>query len=181
MLKKLPSSPFLCFITDEGMCPVSLAEEALRGGAPMIQLRHKTASGSDLYSWALEIRKLCRQYNALFFVNDRLDIAMACGADGVHLGQEDLPLQAAKKIAGNTILIGISATSLEEALKARDDGADYIGLGHIFPTTSKEKHHPPLGIETLEKAASLLSIPIVAIGGITLENAPELITAGAAG
>jgi thiamine-phosphate pyrophosphorylase len=181
MEKALLRTPFLCVITDESMNPVSLADEALRGGAAMIQLRHKTASGRELFSWAQEIRKLCRKYEALFFVNDRLDIALACAADGVHLGQEDIPARTARTIAGNTMLVGISATSVEEALKAQEEGADYIGLGHIFPTVSKEKHHPPLGIETLEKASSLLSIPIVAIGGITIENAPALVAAGAGG
>ncbi|NTU97341.1 MAG: thiamine phosphate synthase [Chlorobiaceae bacterium] len=181
MVTKLPRIPFLCVITDESISAVSLAEEALRGGAAMIQLRHKTASGMELFAWAQEIRKLCRKYGALFFVNDRLDIAMACGADGVHLGQEDIPARAARKIAGGKLLIGISATSVDEALKAQEEGADYIGLGHIFPTMSKEKHHPPLGVEALAAAASLLSVPIVAIGGITLENAPVLVAAGATG
>jgi thiamine-phosphate pyrophosphorylase len=181
MEKVFLRTPFLCVITDESMNPVSLADEALRGGATMIQLRHKTASGRELFSWAQEIRTLCRKYEALFFVNDRIDIALACAADGVHLGQEDIPARIARTIAGETMLVGISATSLEEALKAQKEGADYIGLGHIFPTGSKEKHHPPLGIETLEKAASILSIPIVAIGGVTLENAPALVAAGADG
>lgn len=181
MAKPVAASPILCVITDESMCPVSLAEEALRGGASMIQLRHKTACGREQLLWALEIRRLCSQYRALFFVNDRLDIAMAAGADGVHLGQEDIPLAAARKITGENMIIGISATTLEEALKAEKEGADYIGLGHIFPTFSKEKFHPPLGVETLQKTASLLSIPVVAIGGITPENAPKLIAAGAAG
>lgn len=181
MAKVIPMPPFLCVITDEEMNPVSLAAEALRGGAPMIQLRHKSADGRALFDWALEIRKRCTEHGALFIVNDRLDIAMASGADGVHLGQEDIPLRAARKAVGNTMLIGISATSIEEAQKAQDEGADYIGLGHIFPTISKEKHHPPLGLEALEKAASLISIPILAIGGITMENAPALISAGAAG
>ncbi len=181
MAKVIPSYPFLCVITDEETSPVSLAEEALRGGAPMIQLRHKSADGRVLFDWAMEIRKRCTEHGALFIVNDRLDIAMASGADGVHLGQEDIPLRAAREAVGNTMLIGISATSLNEAMKAQDEGADYIGLGHIFPTISKEKHHPPLGLEALEKAASLLSVPVVAIGGITIENAPALISAGAAG
>ena len=106
----IPSSPFLCVITDEAFCPITLAEEALKGGAAMIQLRHKTASGSQLYSWAVEIRKLCRQYNALCIINDRVDIALASDADGVHLGQDDLPASAARKLLGNGRIIGVSAS-----------------------------------------------------------------------
>ncbi|NMW18668.1 MAG: thiamine phosphate synthase [Chlorobiaceae bacterium] len=175
----IPSSPFLCVITDEAFCPITLAEEALKGGAAMIQLRHKTASGSQLYSWAVEIRKRCRQYNALCIINDRVDIALACDADGVHLGQDDLPAAAARKLLGNKRIIGISASCAEEALQAEKDGADYIGFGHIYPTISKQKEHAPLGPDNLQKSVESISLPVIAIGGINAENAPLLISRGA--
>lgn len=177
----IPSSPFLCVITDEAYCPVTLAEEALKGGAAMIQLRHKTASGSQLFTWAIEIRKRCHQYHALCIINDRVDIALASDADGVHLGQDDLPAAAARKLLGNTRIIGVSASSAEEAVQAEKDGADYIGFGHIYPTISKQKKHAPLGPENLQKTLEIISLPVIAIGGINRENAPLLISRGASG
>jgi thiamine-phosphate pyrophosphorylase len=177
----IPSSPFLCVITDEAMCPLTLAEEALRGGAAMIQLRHKTASGSQLFSWALAISRRCREYGALCIVNDRLDIALACGADGVHLGQQDIPAAAARKLLGKKRIIGLSASSPDEAIRAEKDGADYIGFGHIYPTSSKDKGFDPVGPEMLREVAALVSLPLIAIGGIKRENAPQLIGHGASG
>ncbi len=175
----MPHPPFFCFITDETLCPVSLAEHALKGGAGMIQLRHKQASGSQLFLWAVTIRKLCRQYRALCIINDRVDIAMASQADGVHLGQQDMPIEAARKLLGQDRIIGVSASSIKEAMQAEKDGANYIGFGHIFPTSSKEKEYAPLGPETLRQAAAHISLPIVAIGGISHENAASLIASGA--
>jgi thiamine-phosphate pyrophosphorylase len=177
----IPAAPFLCVITDEAYCPVTLAREALNGGAAMIQLRHKSASGSQLFTWALAIRNLCREYHALFIINDRVDIALASEADGVHLGQDDLPAAAARKLLGNTRIIGVSVSSPEEAVQAEKDGADYIGFGHVYPTVSKLKEHPPLGPENLQKTVQSISLPVVAIGGISIENAPILISRGASG
>ena len=175
----IPSSPFLCVITDETLSPLFLAEKALMGGATMIQLRHKEASGSQLYSWAVAIRKLCHKHQALCIINDRVDIAMASQADGVHLGQQDMPIKAARKLLGQDRIIGVSASSIKEAMQAKKDGANYIGFGHIFPTASKDKEYAPLGPETLRQAAAHISLPIVAIGGISLENAASLISLGA--
>ena len=177
----IPAAPLLCVITDEAYCPVTLAREALNGGAAMIQLRHKSASGSQLFTWALAIRNLCREYHALFIINDRVDIALASEADGVHLGQDDLPAAAARKLLGNTRIIGVSVSSPEEAVQAEKDGADYIGFGHVYPTVSKLKEHPPLGPENLQKTVQSISLPVVAIGGISIENAPILISRGASG
>ena len=177
----IPALPFLCVITDEALCPVSLAEDALRGGASMIQLRHKTASGSQLFSWAVEIRKLCHQFHALCIINDRIDIALASMADGVHLGQQDMPATAARKLLGKTGIIGVTASSPEEALQAEKEGANYIGFGHIYPTSSKLKEYSPLGPEIMQKTAKLISLPIIAIGGINKENAASLISFGASG
>ncbi len=173
--------PFVCVITDEAFCPVTQAEHALKGGASMIQLRHKSASGSQLYRWAVAINKQCQQYKALCIINDRVDIAMASNADGVHLGQEDIPAKVARKIMGNSSLIGVSTSSLEEALQAQNDGADYIGFGHIYPTSSKEKKNPPVGTGLLQQISLSIIIPIVAIGGISLQNAASIIACGAKG
>ncbi len=181
MTPVMPSSPFLCVITDEAFCPLSLAKQALKGGAAIIQLRHKHASGNQLFLWAVEICKLCHEHHALCIINDRVDIAMASKADGVHLGQQDMPIAAARQLLGEHRIIGISASSLHEAMQAENDGADYIGFGHIFPTSSKEKDYSPLGPETLRQATALLSLPIIAIGGINHENAASLISCGASG
>jgi thiamine-phosphate pyrophosphorylase len=177
----IPPLPFLCVITDEALCPVSLAEKALKGGAAMIQLRHKTASGNQLFIWAVEIHKLCQQYKALCIINDRVDIALASKADGVHLGQRDMPARAARKLLGKTGIIGVTASSLEEALQAEQDGANYIGFGHIYPTSSKLKESSPLGLEILQTTATFTSLPILAIGGINHENAASVIFHGASG
>ncbi|NTW82803.1 MAG: thiamine phosphate synthase [Chlorobiaceae bacterium] len=175
------ASPFLCVITDDFLCPVTSARKALEGGASMIQLRNKTASCSQLLSWGREIRELCSLFGALFIMNDRIDVAMACAADGVHLGQQDIPAKAARKMLGDRLIIGVSSSTPDEALQAEQDGADYIGFGHIFPTSSKEKSYAPAGMVMLEKTASILSIPVIAIGGIDAGNAFSLIAAGASG
>jgi len=177
----IPVKPFLCAITDEALCPVSLAEKALKGGAAMIQLRHKSASSSQLFLWAIAIRERCQHYNALCIINDRVDIAMASNADGVHLGQQDMPAAVARKLLGNQRIIGVSTSSIEEALQAEKDGADYIGFGHIYPTSSKMKSNPPLGVEMLRQVTAISSLPIIAIGGVSSENAASLISYGASG
>ena len=147
----------------------------------MVQLRRKYASGSELFSWAIRIQELCRQHEALFVVNDRVDIAMAMHADGVHLGQDDLPAAAARAMLGPEVIIGVSVSDVEESKRALADGADYLGLGHIFPTISKEKTNPPLGIPMIESVKESVGLPIVAIGGIAVDNAGEVVRAGAAG
>ncbi|MEI7824547.1 MAG: thiamine phosphate synthase [Chlorobiaceae bacterium] len=177
----IPSVPFLCVITDETLCPVTLAEEALKGGAAMIQLRHKTASGNQLFNWAVEIRRRCQEYHALCIINDRIDIALASKADGVHLGQQDMPAGVARKLLGKMGIIGVTASSAEEALQAEQDGANYIGFGHIYPTRSKLKESSPLGLDILQKTATRISLPILAIGGINHQNAASVIAHGASG
>ena len=171
----------LCFITTQQENPESVAEEALKGGAGMIQLRHKNASGHDLFTWALSIGKMCRRYGALFIVNDRLDIALAAGADGVHLGQNDLPIDVARKLFPSPAIIGCSVSSVHEALDAQKKGADYIGLGHIFHTGSKQKENAPLGPEYIRTVKQSVDIPLIAIGGIGLDNAREVMSNGADG
>ena len=147
----------------------------------MIQLRHKTASGNQLFNWAVEIRRRCQEYHALCIINDRIDIALASKADGVHLGQQDMPAGAARKLLGEMGIIGVTASSAEEALQAEQDGANYIGFGHIYPTRSKLKESTPLGLDILQKTATRISLPILAIGGINHQNAASVIAHGASG
>ncbi len=175
----------LYIITDEILAPgcshIQIAKESLSGGAKIIQLREKRRSGRELYAIAQEIRSLCSQYNARFIVNDRLDIALASGADGVHLGQDDLPLSAARRLAPRPFLIGVSVGTVEEAVLAEREGADYLGVGPVYPTGTKPDAGPPVGPELIRIIRAAVTIPIVAIGGITLSNAGDVLAAGADG
>lgn len=177
----IPSAPFLCYVTDESPSPESTVLKVLEGGASMIQLRHKSASGEQLYRWATAIQALCRAHNALFVVNDRVDIALAADAEGVHLGQGDLPAKEARKLLGPKKIMGISVSTPEEAMRAEKEGADYVGFGHIFETSSKEKHSRPLGPEAIAAVKAAVGIPVVAIGGINRKNAALTIASGASG
>lgn len=171
----------LCVITDERTDPVELARMALEGGTGIVQLRRKTASGRQLYEWALRIQELCREQEALFIVNDRVDIALAMKADGVHLGQQDMPASAARALLGPETIIGVSVSSAAEAAKAAEEGASYIGVGHIFATFSKEKLSEPLGTAAIRPIGKAAGLPVIAIGGIEHDNAAEVIRAGASG
>jgi len=156
------------------------ARLALEGGAGAIQLRHKEASSRDLYEEALEFRKICDVHGALFIVNDRLDIALAAGADGVHLGAEDLPVAVARRLAPKDFIIGATARTPEAAVEAEKNGADYLGVGAVFPTRSKSDARV-IGPEGLRKVARAVSLPCVAIGGITVEVVPEILGVGVSG
>jgi thiamine-phosphate pyrophosphorylase len=153
-------------------------EELLSGGARLIQLRVKKASSKEFYRWALEGRRVARAKGCLFVVNDRVDIALAVDADGVHLGQEDLPLSAARRLMGEKI-IGVSTHDPEQALQAERGGADYIGFGPIFGTSTKDTGYSPRGLEMLKAIRRTVRIPIVAIGGITESNVAGVWKAGA--
>lgn len=174
----------LCVITDTVVqsrwTHLQLAELAMRGGAHIIQLRDKTLSTQELYAVAVALRALTLGFGTLLIINDRVDIALAVDADGVHLGQTDLPISVARKILGPNKLIGGTASTLEEALAVAAAGADYIGFGHIFPTSSKEKPTPPKGVEMLRQVVQAVHLPVMAIGGITVENAKQVLDAGAA-
>lgn len=180
-MKKMPEKGMLCCITPEEGDPVAYAEKALAGGADMIQLRRKNASGRELCEWSVRLQEICQRHGALFIVNDRLDIALASDADGVHLGQEDVPAAAARTLLGKDKILGVSTSSAEEAAQAVKDGADYIGFGHIYPTPSKLKPREPAGTALLRTVAGVTAVPVVAIGGITEENIAEVTAAGAYG
>jgi len=152
---------------------------ALEGGATTIQLRMKNSPTRKMIEVGREIRKLTKEYDALFIVNDRVDVALATDADGVHLGQEDMPIDVAREIVGD-IIIGISASNLREAMEAEKNGADYIGAGSVFPTTTKEDARY-LGLDGLKEVVSKVRIPVVAIGGITLENVNKVLETGVQG
>jgi len=153
-------------------------KEALEGGARTIQYREKDLSSLLMYREGLRIRELCQEYEARYIVNDRIDIALATKADGVHLGQNDLPLEIARSLLPEGI-IGVSGSTLQDALEAFSGGADYVGIGPIYPTTTKEDAGKPLGLDVLNKVRMKINIPIVAIGGINRQRVREVIEAGA--
>jgi len=152
--------------------------ELLEGGIKLIQLRAKAMTPVDFFQLACTTRILTRSYACKLIINDRVDIALACEADGVHLGQEDLPLYAARKLMGDRI-IGISTHSTEQAKEAEKGGADYIGFGPMFGTTTKATGYSARGLTMLRQVRDAVRVPIVAIGGVTETNAGEVWRAGA--
>ena len=158
-----------------------LARFALEGGADVIQLRDKTLPSRELVRIARNIRALTLEYSASFIVNDRVDIAIASGADGVHLGQDDLPIAEVCKLMDDRFVIGVSCGSVEEATEAEQSGANYIGFGHMYPTSSKTKLTPQRTLAELTEIVNAVKIPVIAIGGITIDRIGELLEAGAAG
>ena len=158
---------------------VESVKETLEGGATAIQLRLKGVPTREMVEVGREIRKLTEDYDALYIVNDRLDVALAVGADGVHVGQEDMPVDIVKEIAPN-LIVGVSASNLREALEGEKKGADYIGAGSVFPTRTKE-NAKLLGLEGLREIVENVHIPVVAIGGINHENVKEVLKVGVDG
>lgn len=170
------------FITDENLSRagnLSDVKNAVEAGVEVVQYRCKEASSQLLYNEAKELRALCK--GTLFLVNDRVDIAVAVDADGVHIGQDDLPYAAARKQLGPKKIIGVTVHSVEEAIEAEKNGADYLGVSPIFVTQTKLDAGKPAGITLIEQIKKAVSLPLVAIGGINLKNAPEVIAAGADG
>jgi thiamine-phosphate pyrophosphorylase len=164
-----------------GRDPVAQARAALAGGARAVQLRVKHAPDREALRWAELILDLCRERDALCFVNDRFDLALAAGADGEHLGQEDLPPARLPATARARLLVGRSTHTLEQARAALREPVDYVAFGPVFDTTSKESAHPARGLEALREVARLVAPrPCVAIGGIRAENAGDCVRAGAA-
>jgi len=161
--------------------PIATAQAVLQAGVRLLQLRDKTATTRELTRVGQELRMLTRQYGARLIVNDRLDVALAIEADGVHLGQDDLPVSLARRIAGKHLLIGVSAETVDEARQAEADGADYLGVGPMFATHTKPDAGAPVGPERLRAIKHAVRIPVFGIGGITLQNAPAVLAAGADG
>jgi thiamine-phosphate pyrophosphorylase len=158
--------------------PVALARILLDAGARVMQLRLKDAPGRELLAAAHAIAAMCRERGALLIVDDRADIAMLAGGAGVHLGQEDLPLEAARRLVGRDMIVGISTHSVEQAIAAERGGADYIGFGPLYPGGLRN-NAAGKGLAMLREVRDAVSIPIVAIGGITEATVPETLVAGA--
>ena len=171
-------------VTDDGCLQgralLDCVREALEGGVTLVQYRAKTASSAEMYSEALQLKALCDSYKVPLIINDRLDIAMAVGAAGVHLGQDDLPCAAARRILGEEYLIGVSAHNPAEARAALQSGADYLGCGAVFGTATKADVKK-LGTEGLAAICKAKGLPVVGIGGVTADNYREVRVAGADG
>ncbi|GAB4417107.1 MAG: thiamine phosphate synthase [Thermodesulfovibrionales bacterium] len=156
-------------------------EEALKGGVRAVQLREKDLGTRELLDMAYPMRELTKRYNAKLFINDRVDVAAAVGADGVHLGKGSMPASAAKKVSKGRLTVGVSTHSISEALEAEEEGADFITFGPIYQTPSKLKYGEPVGINALKIVRSRVSIPIMAIGGINIDRTREVMASGADG
>ena len=158
----------------ERMPFLEAVEQTIAGGSTMIQLREKNLFTRDFLQTAKQVHQLCQKFNLPLIINDRTDIALACKADGLHIGQDDIPLSIAREMLGNDKIIGVSVSTVEEALCAQRDSADYVGVGAMFPTGTKidaQKVH----IQTLEEIRNSIKIPVVAIGGINERNALQLV------
>ena len=177
-MMRLPSHFYAIVDPAGGHEPVALAETFLDAGARIMQLRLKDAPGRDFLAAARAIAALCRSRGAILIVNDRVDIAILAGAHGVHLGQEDLPLEAARQIAGRDMLVGISTHTVEQARAAENRGADYVGFGPMYPGGLKNVA-AGMGLDNLRAIRAAVRIPIVAIGGITEARVAETLAAGA--
>jgi len=175
----------LYLITDRqqtgGMRLIDVVEEALKGGVRGVQLREKDLSSKELYELAYDLRKLTAKYDARLIINDRVDIALAVEADGVHLGLNSMPIHRVRKLLGSNRLIGLSCHNQVNAIMAQENGADFITFGPVYYTPSKANYGQPVGINRLETVSHLLNIPIFALGGIKQENIPEVLAAGASG
>ena len=155
-------------------------EEAILGGVTLVQIREKTADTLDFYNLALKVKKITEKHDVPLIINDRVDIALAIDADGVHVGQSDMPCDVTRRLIGENKILGVSATTIDEAKKAEKDGADYIGAGAVFPTATKDDAKS-VSKEELINIVNSINIPVVAIGGITIENAGEICDTGIAG
>ena len=188
---EIPENPMkdidwrLCVVADAhaagGRYLPPLIAESVKAGATLIQLRAKGMDTADLMALACRTRELLRKHNVPLIVNDRVDIALACGAEGVHLGQRDLPLKPARALLGKKRIIGISVSTTGEAREAEAGGADYLGAGPVFATASKQDLPRILGTEGLKAIRAEVKIPVLAIGGITADRAEEVAAAGADG
>ncbi|WP_368504740.1 thiamine phosphate synthase [Alkalihalophilus sp. As8PL] len=163
----------------QGRDLIEVMEEAILGGVDIIQLRDKKSKKIDVLKKAQALRELTKKHGVTFIVNDHIDVALAVDADGIHVGQDDLPLKEARKVMGPDKIIGISTHKIEEAREAERGGADYIGVGPIFETKSKEDVVDPVTTAYIQQVAEEITIPFVAIGGIKLHNVDQVLAAGA--
>jgi thiamine-phosphate diphosphorylase len=182
MLKREDLLLYLCTdrVLSLGRPITETVEAAIAGGVTMVQLREKDAPTGEFYAIAREVQAVTRRHHIPLVINDRLDIALAIGAEGLHIGQSDLPLREARRLAGNTF-IGVSVSTVEEALAAEAEGADYLGAGAVYPTGSKADAGEAIGIDGLAEICGAVRIPVVGIGGINAANTAPVMQAGAAG
>ena len=178
MFEAVDLYPVTCQALSSGRSDLDVLEGVVKGGAKIVQLREKDLSRKDFYELALRFREITSLARVLFMVNDHLDVALAVNADGVHLGQDDLPLAAARRLAPQ-LLIGVSTHSLSQALDAQRDGADYVNIGPIFPTGTKKDVESFLGPESIGDIAPRLRIPFTVMGGITEDNIDRVLAQGA--
>ena len=175
----------LYLVTDRalslGRSTVEVVRAAIRGGVSCVQLREKGCSTREFMDEARLLKALLVGTGVPLFINDRLDVALAVGADGVHLGQNDLAIADARRLVGNRMIIGISAESVADAVRAEAEGADYIGASPVFTTSTKTDTAPPLGLDGLRAIRRAVQLPLVAIGGIDANNAAQVLRAGADG
>lgn len=177
--------PFTAFnlylITDRhqtgGRSLTDVVRQALEGGVRAVQLREKDLSGAELYRLAEQLRLLTNEFDALLFINDRTDIALAVEADGVHVGINSLPVAVARQLMGANKIIGYSAHAIDEAVRAQADGADFVTFGPLYPTPSKSAYGEPCGVKKLADAVSALEIPVIGLGGISQTNVIEALSA----
>lgn len=173
----------LYLVTDESVAlhkMLNIVEEAVHGGVTIVQLREKKSEGKKIFAKAQQLKQLLDRYDVPLIINDRVDIALAVDAAGVHVGQQDMPLPAVKKIVPASMIVGVSAATVDEARAAEQDGADYIGVGAVFPTTTKDDTEV-LEEGMLEKIVQSVTIPAVAIGGIQRANVSKLRGKGLSG
>jgi thiamine-phosphate diphosphorylase len=175
----------LYLVTDRGLSRgrtnVDIVREAIAGGVTCVQLREKDCPTREFMAEARLLKDILQPAGIPLIINDRLDVALAAGADGVHLGQQDMDIIDARRLAGSEFTIGISAESLEDALRAQEQGADYIGISPVFATATKSDAAVPLGLDGIRRIRELVRLPLIGIGGITADNAAAVIAAGADG
>lgn len=175
----------LYLVTDErlsrGRTTAEIVRAAIRGGIDVVQLRGKDLPAREQLAIGRELRAITREAGVLFIVNDRVDLALALDADGVHVGQDDLPAEIARQLVGPDRIVGVSAATIPEALAARDAGADYLGVGAIYDTATKLDAGAATGPQLLSTIAGAVDLPLVAVGGINATNVAEVIAAGAVG
>lgn len=170
----------LCVLITESLCRrpwLQAAEEAIRGGADCLQLREKSLAAGELLQRAIALAKLCRRHGVMSIINDRPDIALLSGVDGVHVGQEDLPAALVRKLVGRQMIVGVSTHRLEQARKAVLDGADYLGAGPVFPSATKPRDFVA-GLEYARDVAAQIPLPALAISGITQDNVDQVVATG---
>jgi thiamine-phosphate pyrophosphorylase len=175
----------LYLVTDRGLSRgrsnIEIITAAVRGGATVVQLREKDCSTREFIEQSLTIKEFLKDHSVPLIINDRVDVAQAIKADGVHLGQTDMPLGLAKKILGESMIIGISAESVQDAIEAEKGGADYLGVSPIYATPTKSDTAPALGLEGLRQIRKAVNLPLVGIGGLNTETAADVIRNGADG